>query len=422
MANHQTISGRPSGKDCIPAEIYKAAGPDALGAFHDVLLTVVKKKGSRELQAVSLLSFAGKIFAWVILNRLITVSEQTLPEAQCGFRPDRSTVDMIFAVRQLQEKCIEQNRLDSPWTHPVSSKVGVDDQALPWRHDLPGPLQWQCDVCFRDQQRREAGLRTNPSPLFPLYAVPCYPRSGEGCLPSLSLGRLPFRPASTHSKDEKPANSPPRGSLCQRQRTNGPRRRRPAADSRPLLRGIQALQLDNQSRKDGVAPRRCSTNLHHTTPSHTITINDKPLANVERFKYLGSIISCDGSLDRGIDNRFIKASQALGSLRNWVLNEHNAHLSTKLKVYNAVVLSSLLYSCETLTLYCRHIKKLELFHMRALRSILGIRWQDHITNMKILDQAKSASIEATIIKVQLRWVGHVSRMEECRMPRRLMYG
>ena len=60
--------------------------------------------------------------------------------------------------------------------------------------------------------------------------------------------------------------------------------------------------------------------------------------------------------------------------------------------------------------------------MRALCSILGIRWLDHIINLKALDQAKSISIEVTIIKAQLRWVGQVIRMEECLMPRRLMYG
>ncbi|KAK2174481.1 hypothetical protein NP493_799g04018 [Ridgeia piscesae] len=30
---------------------------------------------------------------------------------QCGFRGNRSTVDMIFCLQQLQEKCIEQDRL-----------------------------------------------------------------------------------------------------------------------------------------------------------------------------------------------------------------------------------------------------------------------------------------------------------------------
>ena len=125
---HPTISGRASGKDGIPADIYKAAGPDALGALHDVLLTVweeemmpddfrdalivslYKKKGSKSDCDISLLSVAGKIFARVILNRLITVSEQTLSEPQCGFRPGGNTVDMIFAVRQLQGKCFEQNK------------------------------------------------------------------------------------------------------------------------------------------------------------------------------------------------------------------------------------------------------------------------------------------------------------------------
>ena len=92
----------------IPAEIYKAAGPNALEAFHDVLQSIweeermpddfrdalifslYKNKGSKSgcgnYRGISLLSIAGKIFARVILNRLIAVSEQNLPEAQCGFR------------------------------------------------------------------------------------------------------------------------------------------------------------------------------------------------------------------------------------------------------------------------------------------------------------------------------------------------
>ena len=58
--------------------------------------------------------------------------------------------------------------------------------------------------------------------------------------------------------------------------------------------------------------------------------------------------------------------------------------------------------------------------MRALRSILGIKWQDRITNLEVLDRAKSTSIKSMLIKAQLRWVGHVIRIEEFRIPRRLM--
>ncbi|KAK2170064.1 hypothetical protein NP493_1165g01047 [Ridgeia piscesae] len=37
-------------------------------------------------------------------------STEVVPETQCGFRGNRSTVDMIFCLGQLQEKCIEQDR------------------------------------------------------------------------------------------------------------------------------------------------------------------------------------------------------------------------------------------------------------------------------------------------------------------------
>ncbi len=49
-------------------------------------------------RGISLLSVVGKVFARVALTK------------QCGFRTGRSTIDMIFSVRQLQEKCPKQRR------------------------------------------------------------------------------------------------------------------------------------------------------------------------------------------------------------------------------------------------------------------------------------------------------------------------
>ena len=72
------------------------------------------KKGSRKLcgnyRGISLLSIAGKIMARIILNRIIEkITPNILPETQCGFRNSRSTIDMVFSLRQIQEKCTEQN-------------------------------------------------------------------------------------------------------------------------------------------------------------------------------------------------------------------------------------------------------------------------------------------------------------------------
>ncbi|KAK2167233.1 hypothetical protein NP493_1285g00041 [Ridgeia piscesae] len=60
---------------------------------------------------ISLLSIAGKIFARILLNRRSThITPKVVPETQCGFVGNRSALDMIFCRRQLQEKCIEQDR------------------------------------------------------------------------------------------------------------------------------------------------------------------------------------------------------------------------------------------------------------------------------------------------------------------------
>ena len=38
------------------------------------------------------------------------LEEVVLPESQCGFRRGRSTIDMLFVARQLQDKCCEQHQ------------------------------------------------------------------------------------------------------------------------------------------------------------------------------------------------------------------------------------------------------------------------------------------------------------------------
>ena len=99
-------------------------------------------------------------------------------------------------------------------------------------------------------------------------------------------------------------------------------------------------------------------------PSPSININGSELKNVDQFKYLGSIMSSDGTLSKEIESRISKASQSLGRLRSWVMDNRTIKLSTKLKVYKAVVLTSRLYGCETWTLYRKQSKQLEGFHMR----------------------------------------------------------
>ena len=62
-------------------------------------------------RGISLLSVVGNVLAKIMLTRLLEqVVDLVLPEVECFFRHGRSTIDMIFVARQLQEKCREQNQ------------------------------------------------------------------------------------------------------------------------------------------------------------------------------------------------------------------------------------------------------------------------------------------------------------------------
>lgn len=57
--------------------------------------------------------------------------------------------------------------------------------------------------------------------------------------------------------------------------------------------------------------------------------------------------------------------------------------------------------------------------MRSLRRIIQIHWQDKITNLEVLRKANSTSIEAKMLKAQLRWTDHLIRMDGSRIPKQL---
>ena len=61
----------------------------------------VERNDCNTYRGISLHSIVGKVFDRVILIRLQKLAERIYPESQCGFSAERSTIDMIFSLRQL---------------------------------------------------------------------------------------------------------------------------------------------------------------------------------------------------------------------------------------------------------------------------------------------------------------------------------
>ena len=154
----------------------------------------------------------------------------------------------------------------------------------------------------------------------------------------------------------------------------------------------------------------------------TITVKGQRLQVVDRFTYLGSTLSRVVHIDDEVNARIAKASAAFGQLCGSVWDRSGIRLDTELKVYRAVVLPTLLYACETWTVYQRHTKRLNLFHTSCLRKLLKMKWQDRIPDTEVLNRAGMQSVHTLLKLAQLRWTGHVTRMPEECLPKKILYG
>ena len=154
----------------------------------------------------------------------------------------------------------------------------------------------------------------------------------------------------------------------------------------------------------------------------TITVKGQRLQVVDKFTYLGSTLSRVVHIKDEVNARIAKASAAFGRLQGSIWNRSGIRLDTKLKVYRSVVLPTLLYACETWTVYQRHDKRLNHFHTSCPRKLLQIKWQDRNSDTEVLKRAGMQSVQTLLKLAQLRWTGHVTRMPDERLPKKILYG
>ena len=461
-------NGKAAGPDGIPPEVFKFGGR----ALNELLLscfvkcwdrnevptqwklanmiTIYKRKGEKSdcsnYRGLSLLDVAGKGFARILLARFNEhIASKVLPESQCGFRADRSTSDMIFVCRQLLEKSREQQL-------PISIAFIDLQKAFDTvnREMLLRVLKkFGCPPVFVSLLRAlhtgtEATVVTGSSSSEP-FAITVGVK--QGCVLAPALFNVYLVAVSILATGSEPLART--GGVHLRYRFDGglfnlPRLKARTRVSHFKIRDLQYAddaaiacndaeelqsELTTQNEAYGRMGLRINAKktevLHRTGADTTPTpvfLGGEQLKVVEDFAYLGSVISSNCSADKEITCRIGKACSAFGQLRERVYLNRSLHLTTKVAVYNAIVLAILLYGCETWTLYSRQMKELHKFHMRCLRQMLFVTWKDKVTNNAVLDRSGSLSIDTIIANKALRWAGHLCRMNNGRLPKITLFG
>ena len=65
---------------------------------------------------------------------------------------------------------------------------------------------------------------------------------------------------------------------------------------------------------------------------------------------------------------------------------------------------------------------LDVFQRNCLRIVLGTRLTDRISNSRLYEKCGSIPLSRAMMKVRLRWLGHVLRMKDDRLPKIVIFG
>ena len=99
-----------------------------------------------------------------------------------------------------------------------------------------------------------------------------------------------------------------------------------------------------------------------------ISMNGQQLEEVMAFKYLGATLTKDGRSTAEIKIRLAIATASMAKL-NKIWSSEDISFSTKIQLYKTLVLSTLLYGCESWTLTADSTKRIQAFENKCYRRV-----------------------------------------------------
>ena len=358
----------------------------------------------------------------IILNRLKKEAEEHLAEEQAGFRPGRSTVEQIFNCHIMMEKHLQHQK--ELYHNFIDFKKAFDRV---WHNGL-----WHVMRSFGMEegliQIIQALYKNATSAVLLNSDIGEYFKTTVGVRQGCLLSPVLFNLFLEKIMRETLHNFKSTVSIGGRTLSN-----LRFADDIDLMGGsnkeLQELttRLTQRSGAYGMEvsseKSKVMKNSSNTTPVQ-IFMNGQELEEVSTFKYLGATLSKDSKSTKEIKTRIAIAISTMAKLdKIWKSKE--IRFPTKMKLYRALVLSTLLYGCESWTMSAETTKKVKTFETKSFRRMLGITWKERKTNEYVFDQVSlldgpQEPLLATIKRRKLAWFGHVTRHNT--LPKTILQG
>ena len=388
-----------------------------------IIVPVYKKKDKLDCnnyRGISLLCHSSKIMTTIIMERIKKRTEEILSEEQAGFRTSRSTIDQIFTLRQLAEKYSDFSK--DLFVCYVDFKKAFDSV---WREGL-----WKVMRRLGYPEKIVRILESLYRGTFSAVRVGADVSEWfetivgvlQGCMLSPILFNIFLEVIMAQSLDKINTGAVMNGRIINNLRF--------ADDIAVLAEKEVDLQgmvnrIATESTRMGMKINTGKTEVQHIglpKCNAAITIDKDDLKQVEEFVYLGGNMSEDATTTQDLKRRVGLACGAMQKLCP-IWKAKDIRVSTKLRVYEALVLSILMYNSETWTLREEDKNRLRVFEMNCLRKIKGVTRRDRIRNTDIRSEmGMEVDVVQKIQKRRLRYYGHVVRMKPERLPNVALFG
>ena len=419
-------NGRAIGPDGIPVEVWKSLGEEGIDMLWDLtnkiyqqevmpeqwresfIVPIYKEKGDIQdcanYRGIKLMSHTMKLWERIMDQRIR--EETSVGEEQFGFMPGKGTTDAVFALRQMMEKHREKQR----GLHIVFIDLEKAYDRVP-RQEV-----WRCmrtkgtpEKYVRLVQDMYEGARTQVKSSVGLTgSIPVRVGLHQGSALSPYLFDLIMDVVSQGIRDPSPwcmlfADDI---MIC-------------STDREIVEAKLEQWRKALEDRGLRISRKKTEYFKFNEDQDCEICMEGIRLNRVENFKYLGSKVASDGSMDAEITHR------VQAGWRNWrkmsgVLCDRKINVRLKGKVYKSVVRPAMMYGAETWPLKKTQERKLEVEEMKMLRWMCGVTKMDKIRNERIRGTAKVEKISKKIQERRLQWYGHVGRREEEYVGRRVM--
>jgi len=383
------------------------------------------KKECANYRGISLLSIPGKLFGRVIIERVIQQTESQLEDEQGGFRRGRGCIDQVFGLKEMCEKYLGNGRdLYVAFMDLEKAYDKIDRKAM-WQvlqvYGVGGKLL-RAVKGFYKESKACVRVSREEGEYFPVKVG-----LRQGCVMSPWLFNI-FMDGVVR---EVKARVREQGA---RMVYGGERKWEVSqllfaddtalvADSKEKLQSLVTelgRVCDRRKLKVNVAKSkvmRCSRD--GGIGGADIVLNGERLEQVAEFRYLGVDIEARGSMETEVRHRVGEGAKVLGALRG-VWRKRDLSVEAKMGMFEGIVVPSVLYGCEAWALNAWSRKRIEVLEMKCLRTITGVRWFDRVRNTRVREMCGNRrSLLERADQGVLKWFGHIERMEEERVIKRI---